>query len=86
MSKIKKLKNNIGCVGRRIKIQPEKSDVLGQDEIIQKGRVIGAGPEATCKVGDIIIFSTDGFDKVTINDETFYYVLDTDSFVYEINP
>lgn len=73
-----------GCIGRRIKIEPEKSGILGQDDLIQKGKVIGAGPEARCKVGDTIIFSTDGFDKVVIGEESFYYVLDTDQFVYEI--
>lgn len=76
--------SNKGCRGRRIKIQPEKSDILGQDDLVQKGKVIGVGPEARCKVGDTIIFSTDGFDKVIIGDESFYYVLDVDTFVYEI--
>lgn len=76
--------SHIGCVGRRIKIIPEKTDIIGQDELIQRGKVIGVGPEARCKVGDTIIFSTDGFDKVVLGDETFYYVLDTDQFIYEI--
>lgn len=88
MKKTKKVlgivNGNKGCRGRRIKIVPEKSDVLGQDELIQRGKVVGAGPEARCKVGDTIIFSTDGFDKVVIGEDSFYYVLDTDVFVYEI--
>lgn len=82
----KKIKNvpGKGCVGRRIKIQPESSGILGQEDLIQRGKVIGVGPGARCKVGDTIIFSTDGFDKVEIGDEKFYYVLDTDQFIYEI--
>lgn len=79
-----KKKNNKGCRGRRLKIQPEKSDIIGDEQLIQKGKVIGVGPEATCKVGDIVIFSTDGFDKVKIGDEEFFYALDTDIFIYEI--
>ncbi len=75
---------NKGCRGRRIKIEPEKSDIIGDDTLIQKGKVIAVGPESRCKVGDTVIFSTDGFDKVTLGDESFYYVLDTDQFIYEI--
>ena len=77
-------KTNKGCRGRRIKIQPEKSGILGQDNLIQKGIVIGAGPDAVCKVGDVVIFSTDGFDTVQIGEENVYYALDTDIFIYEI--
>lgn len=78
--------DNKGCRGRRLKIQPEKSDIIGNEDLIQRGKVIGAGPDAFCKVGDTIIFSTDGFDKVVVGEDSFYYVLDTDIFVYEINP
>ena len=81
---IEAIYSNQGCRGRRIKILPEKSGILGQDDLLQRGKVIAVGPEARCKVGDTIIFSTDGFDKVTIGEESFYYVLDTDQFVYEI--
>lgn len=73
-----------GCRGRRIKILPEKSDILGQEDLVQRGKVVGVGPDATCRINDIIIFSTDGLDKVDINGEKFYYVLDTDIFVYEV--
>lgn len=84
---MKKTKSNKGCFGRRIKIEPSKSGILGQDDLIQKGKVIGVGPDVKqCKVGDIIIFSTDGFDKVVLSEgeETFYYILETDTFIYEI--
>ena len=81
----KTIPSNKGCFGRRIKIEPHKSDILGQDELIQQGKVIGVGPEVKyCKVGDTIIFSTDGFDKVELGEQKFYYVLETDTFIYEI--
>lgn len=77
--------NHKGCRGRRIKIIPEKSDILGQDDLIQRGKVVGAGPEAHCKVGNVIIFSTDGLDKIDMGSGEFvYYILDVDEFVYEI--
>ena len=84
---MKKIKKEVrkGCRGRRLKIQPERSDILGQDDLIQKGKVIGAGPQATCKVGDMVVFSTDGFDRVELSPgEYVYYALDTDIFIYEI--
>ena len=75
-----------GCRGRRIKIIPEKSTILGQeDQILQKGMVTGVGPESKLKVGDVVIFSTDGYDRVELSPgEYVYYVLDTDQFVYEV--
>ena len=76
------IKSNKGCRGRRIKILPEKSDILGQDELLQRGKVIEAGPDAVCKVGETVIFSTNGFDQVSIGEEKFYFVLDTDQFIY----
>lgn len=76
--------NNKGCRGRRIKILPEKSDIIGQEDLLQRGKVVAVGPEARCKVGDTIIFNNDGFETVKIGDESFYYILDVDNFIYEI--
>lgn len=74
-----------GCRGRRIKVVPEKSDILGQDDITHYGKVIAVGPEAHCKVGDRIIFNNDGLDKTEESPGVFvYHILDTDQFVYEI--
>lgn len=84
---MKKIANNKGLRGRRIKIQPEKVDTLLQadnDALIQKGKVIAAGPLSSCKKGDTVIFNAWGLDKVTLNDESFYYLLDTDEFVLEV--
>ncbi len=80
--------SNKGCRGRRLKIEVYKSDSLLQDErsLIQKGTVIGAGPEAVCKVGDVIVFNAFGLDKVTIDDKDVYYIIDTDEFLLEIVP
>lgn len=82
MKKTKKFK---GCRGRRLKIEVEKSDTLLQTDnsLIQKGKVIGAGPEAFCKVGNIIIFNAWGLDKVTLNEKEYYYIIDNDEFVLE---
>ncbi len=82
----KKSQLNKGCRGRRLRIEVQKNDTLLQDEksLIQKGQVTGAGPEATCKVGDIIIFNAWGLDRVLLDDVEVYYVLDTDEFVCEI--
>lgn len=87
MTKLKKYTLvNKGCVGRRIKIKPFKSDTIGQEELIQKGEVILVGPDSRCKIGDIVVFNNDGLDKVRLNDVDYYYVLDTDQFIYEVNP
>lgn len=82
----KKKQSNKGCRGSRLKIEVQKSDTLLRDErsLIQKGKVIGAGPEAVCKVGDIIIFNSWGLDKVTLDDKDYYYIIDSDEFVLEI--
>lgn len=77
----------LGVRGRRLKIQPERLDSLLQGEdlnFVKRGLVIGAGPYATAKVGDVVIFTALGMDKVEFGDEVFYYVLDTDQFVLEI--
>lgn len=82
-------KNNIhhiGVRGRRIRIEVQKSDSFLQDDksLIQKGTVTGTGPEAYCKIGDIVIFNAFGLDKITLNDLDYYYLLDTDEYVLEI--
>lgn len=79
--------NNKGCFGRRIKIEPEKSGIIGEeDKLTQRGKVISVGPEAIIKIqeGDIIFFNTDGLDPVIENGNKYYYVLATDQFIYEI--
>ncbi len=75
-----------GCRGRRLKIELLKEEFdLGQDSSTTGvGLVVGAGPEATCKVGDKIIFTYWAKDKVTIDDKELIYILDTDTFVCEI--
>lgn len=76
-----------GVRGRRLKIEPEKVDsILSIEEnaLIQKGKVIGAGPDTFCKVGDTVIFNAWGCDSVTIGEDKFYYILDTDEFILEI--
>lgn len=83
----KTIKSHKGVRGRRIKIEPEKSDSLLQldeGQLVQRGKVIGVGSEATCKVGDIVIFNAWGCDMVTIEGNKFYYILDTDEMVLEI--
>lgn len=86
MKKQTKIKDSrIGCRGCRLKIEVQKSDSLLQDDknLIQRGKVVGAGPYAICKVGDIIIFNLWGLDKAQINDKEYFYVLDTEEFVLE---
>lgn len=56
------------------------------NSLIQKGKVIGAGPEAVCKVGDIIVFNSWGLDAIEINDIKHYYIVDTDEYVLEVVP
>ena len=82
----KQTKNHKGCRGRRLEIEVAKSDTLLQDEknLIQKGEVVDAGPEAYCKVGDIIIFNSWGLDKISVNEKEYYFILDTDEFVLSI--
>ncbi len=78
-----------GVRGRRLKIEPEKNDTLlvsDDASLIQKGKIIGVGPDTLCKVGDMVIFNAWGVDRVDINGEIFYYILDTDEFVLEILP
>lgn len=84
--KKKNLSSRGGCRGRRLKIEIEKSEDPLRDErsLIQKGTVVGAGPEATCKVGDVIIFNAWGCDKITLHEKDQYFILDTDEFVCEI--
>ena len=77
----------IGVRGRRLKIKPDESDTFIPTEdnnLIRKGVVLEAGPQATAKKGDKIIFTALGMDKITLGEESFYYVLDTDQFVLEI--
>lgn len=84
----KQTKKTNGCRGRRLKIEVQKSDMLLQTDnsLIQKGKVIGAGPEAVCKVGDIIVFNSWGLDAIEINDIKHYYIVDTDEYVLEVVP
>ena len=80
-------KNNKGVRGRRLKILPEKVEsMLPTDDntYIKRGKVVEAGPEAVARKGDTVIFTAMGMDKVEAGDETFYYVLDTDTFILEI--
>lgn len=86
MKKTKKIKKLV-LRGRRLKIVPEKIEaIFGLDEgnLCPVGKVIGAGPEAKCKVGDRVIFNTWGSDSAKVGEDTFYYVLDTDEFILEI--
>lgn len=83
IKKTKKVSHK-GCRGRRIKILPEKSQILGQDDLTQFGKVVEVGPDAHCKVGDIVIFNNDGLDKVQQGDEWYYFILDTDQFIYYV--
>lgn len=78
--------SNKGCRGRRIKIEVQNSDTLLRDDksLIQKGKIIGVGPQAICQVGDVVIFNAWGLDKVLLNEKEHYYLLDTDEFVLEI--
>lgn len=79
-------KSVVGCRGRRLKIEVEKSEMLLQSDsnLIQKGKVVGAGPDAVCKVGDIIIFNSWGLDSVELDNIKHYFIIDTDEFVLEI--
>ena len=80
-----KIKSNKGCFGRRIKVEPLKSDILGEDKIVQRGKVIAIGSDVKhCRVGDMIVFNNDGLDKDSSEDKPCYYILETDTFVYEI--
>ena len=74
-------KNNFasrtGVQGARVEIIPEKEEsfVLTND-LIQKGKVIEAGLQSRCKVGDIIIFEDWLTHKIMLNDKTRYFVDD----------
>lgn len=80
-------KKNKGCVGRRIRVELEKSDTLLQqdDGTVGVGKVMSAGPDViTCKVGDRIAFTYWAKDKVMLNDIENIYILATDQFVCEV--
>lgn len=83
---MKKKQSNKGCVGRRIKVELEKSDTLLQqdDGTVGVGTVIEAGPDAICKIGDKIAFTYWAKDKVSVNEKEAVYILGTDTFVCEI--
>ena len=73
-----KLASRKGVQGARVEIIPEKEEsfVLTND-LIQKGKVIGAGVQSKCKVGNIIIFEDWLVKKIVINEEKRYFVDDT---------
>ncbi len=70
-----KNKTNKGVQGSRVKFIPEKVEsMLASDSLIQRGKVIGAGPKSKCKVGDMIVVSDWMVERVMIEEEMFYYV------------
>ncbi len=81
---MKKLKNK-GVLGRRVKLQPDVVEsMLGDNQVIQIGTVLDAGPDANCKKGDRVIYGSWGHDKVTLEDKVIYYLLGTDQFIFEV--
>ena len=76
--------NRKGVQGRRIKLDPEKEQglMLALDIPIQRGKVIGAGKESMCKVGDTVIVSDWLIERIQIGNEISYYV--TDDAILEI--
>lgn len=77
------VKNRKGVQGARIKIEPEKVEsMLATSEIIQQGKVIKAGNQSICKVGDTVIVSDWLVERIKIGEETSYYV--NDSSILEI--
>ena len=80
-------KSNKGCVGRRIRVEVEKSDSLLQQEdgTVGVGKVVSCGPDViTCKLNDRIAFTYWAKDKVMIGEKENIYILATDNFVCEI--
>ncbi len=65
-----------GVQGQRIKIEPEKeqSMLLSNDSLIQRGKVIGHGPNSPCNVGDIVIVSDWLVERIVLGDQTSFYV------------
>ena len=67
-----------GVQGKRVKIDPYKEEtlLLATNNLIQKGKVIGAGKNSICKVGDEIIVSDWLVERIIINDVISFYVPD----------
>lgn len=84
---MKKLK----IVGSNIKMEPEKPpegalDLSYVKIAIERGKVIGVGPDVTLnvKVGDTIIFKSWAVDIVEIGGESHYYIDEKTGGVKEI--
>ena len=66
-----------GVQGAWSKVVPDKEAGLFQtNNLIQKGTVIAHGLQSKCKIGDKIIFSDWLVEKITIGDQTDFYVPD----------
>lgn len=73
-------------MGRRMYIKPDKLKQIIQtatgENLMEVGDVIAIGPEVSfCKEGDKILFTSWGVDKVTIDGEDYFFVLESDEFI-----
>lgn len=76
---------NIKPFGKRILIKPvEKQTILNVDEgaLSEYGDVIAIGDEVKkIKVGDKIGFSVFGVEKLVIDEQKYYFILESDEFL-----
>lgn len=71
-----------GVQGARVEIIPEKEEsFVPTTTLVERGKVIGAGIQSKCKVGDIIIFE-DWMVKKPIIDGITRYFVDDASILY----
>lgn len=81
---------NIYPIGRRIYIRPEQLKTVIQttdkNNLIERGEVIAVGPEVrfNIKVGSRLLFTSWGVDKVVIDGEDCFFLIDSDEFILGI--
>lgn len=75
---------NIQPFGRRIYIKPEEQKTVIQSpdqKLIARGEVVAVGDLCKTSVGDHLLFTTWGVDKVEIDGESYYFLIESDEFI-----
>lgn len=74
--------------GKRIQIEPlEKESIFKttNKNLAEYGKVISIGSEVKkIKVGDTILFTIWGVDKITKEDKDYYFILESDEFILAV--
>jgi len=70
--------------GKRIHIKPEayKSAFIGEVALVEKGEVLAIGDAVEkIKVGDTVLFTVFGVDKIKLEDQDYYFIMEDDAFI-----